>query len=308
MSKLGRLECIEIRKVWKIETDFSDWLAEEDKLAELSKALGIDLIDAKREECVGDFSADILATEDGTDRKVIIENQYGKTNHDHLGKLITYASGTGTKTVVWIVEDAREEHRSAIQWLNEYVDSEIGFFLVQITLLRIGNSAPAPQFTVLERPNEWSKSVKGMANKKSISSGSLEAKEFFEGFMDYAMTSKPFSSVFNRRKAQPQRWMDLPCGSSVYWISCSIRSGSVAVSIYIGNSKEQYEVFHSHKDSIEEAIGEKLTWLEHPDKKASRIRLDCHIDWKKHENRLAAYQWMIDKAVTFRKVFNKFSQ
>ena len=308
MSKLGKLESVEIRKVWKIETDFSDWLAEEDKLAELSKAIGIDLIDAKREEDVGDFPADILASEDGTDRKVIIENQYGKTNHDHLGKLITYASGTGAKTVVWIVEESRDEHRSAIQWLNEHLDAEIGFFLVQITLLRIGNSAPAPQFTVLERPNEWSKSVRGMADRKTISSGSLEAKDFFEGFMDYAMTQKPFSTLFNRRKAQPQRWLDLPCGSSIYWISSSIRSDSVGMSIYIGNSKEQYEIFLSHKESIEEALGEKLTWVENPDKKASRIRLDYTIDWKKQENRPVAYQWMTEKAVAFRKVFNQFAQ
>lgn len=308
MARLGKLENVEIRKVWKLETEFSDWLAEEDRLSALSEAIGIDLIDAKREEDVGDFSADIIASEDGTDRKVIIENQYGRTNHDHLGKLITYASGTGAKTIVWIVEDAREEHRSAVQWLNEHIDTDIGFFLVQITVLRIGNSDPAPQFTVLERPNEWSKSVKGMTAGKSLSQGAVDAQKFYEEFMDYAMGLKPFAAVFNRRKAQPQNWMDLPCGSSVYWISTSIRQGAVSVSIYIGDSKKQYAVFFSHKAEIEKMLGEQLSWMELPDKKASRIRLDFKIDWKKPENRAAAQKWMAEKSVAFKKAFNQYAQ
>lgn len=308
MSKLGKLENVEIRKVWKLETDFSDWLAEEDKLAALSEAIGIDLIDAKREEGVGDFSADIIAAEDGTDRNVIVENQYGRTNHDHLGKLITYASGTGAKTIVWIVEEAREEHRSAVQWLNEHIDLDIGFFLVQITVLRIGNSDPAPQFTVLERPNEWSKSVRGMTTGRGPSQGAVDAQKFYEEFMDYAMAQKSFAALFNRRKALVQNWMDLPCGSSVYWISTSVKQGAVSVSIYIGNSKQQYATFVSHKEEIERMLGEQLKWMELPDKKASRIRLDYAIDWKNPECRLAAQKWMAEKSVAFKRVFNRYAR
>lgn len=124
---LGKLENVGIRKVWKQEPDYSDWLVGEMPLAELGKAIGMDLIDGKRETGVGEFSADIVANVDGSERKVIIENQYGKTDHDHLGKLITYASGTNATVVVWIVEEARDEHRSAIQWLNENSNDDIGF-------------------------------------------------------------------------------------------------------------------------------------------------------------------------------------
>lgn len=312
MNKLGKIENVAIRKVWKLETDFSDWLAEEDRLEALSDAIGIDLIDAKREENVGDFSADILAAEDGTDRKVIIENQYGRTNHDHLGKLITYASGTGAKTVVWIVEEARDEHRSAIQWMNEHLDSEIVFFLVQITLLRIGNSEPAPQFTVLERPNDWARTTKGYTGgHEAKSETKLAQLRFFEGFLDYALVRKDFASLYKRVKAQPQHWLDLPLGSSVYHLSLTAVSGKkhgcrLGVEVYIGNSKAQYEVFARNKDEIENELGSSLEWMALPEKKASRIRITKPLDWTDAESRPQCYAWLTDMAVLFKRVFPKY--
>lgn len=312
MAKLGKIENVAIRKVWKLETDFSDWLAGEDRLEELSAAIGVDLIDAKREEGVGDFSADILASEDGTDRKVIIENQYGRTNHDHLGKLITYASGTGAKTVIWIVEEAREEHRSAIQWLNEVSEADIGFFLVRITLLRIGDSEPAPQFTVLERPNDWAKATKEHSSGHGARSETRVAQQrFFEGFLDYALERKDFAALYKRVKAQPQHWLDLPLGSSAYHLALTAISGKkhgfrLGVEVYIGNSKEQYQTFANHKEEIEKEIGEALEWMALPEKKASRVRITKPLDWTDAASLPKCYSWLTDLAVRFKKVFPRF--
>lgn len=114
----------------------------------------------RTEANVGRFNVDILAEEEGSGRKIIIENQLESTDHDHLGKIITYASGYDAEIIVWVVKDAREEHKSAIDWLNEHTDEKIGFFLVQIQAWKIGNSAPAPKFNIVASPNEWAKTTK----------------------------------------------------------------------------------------------------------------------------------------------------
>ena len=129
MEKLGILKKEEIRKVWRLEPDFSAWLALPENMELLAKAVGIDILPEETEAAVGKYSADIFAREDGSDRKIIIENQYGTTNHDHLGKLITYAAGKEAKVLIWIVEKADDEHRAAVQWMNEHTDADIGFFL-----------------------------------------------------------------------------------------------------------------------------------------------------------------------------------
>ncbi len=162
MVSLKKLEEIkDLRTIWANEaSDFTPWLSEEDNIALLSDAIGIDITVDETESSVGDFNVDISASETGTDRKIIIENQLEDTNHDHLGKLITYASGKDADIVIWIVKYAREEHRAAIEWLNNHTDDKIGFFLCEIKLYRIGNSEPAVKFEVIEQPNNWTKTVK----------------------------------------------------------------------------------------------------------------------------------------------------
>ena len=122
--KLGRISYVELRKQWASEPKFSDGLVEEENLAELSSALGLELSSAKREKEVGKFRLDILAKEEGSERVVAIENQFAQTDHDHLGKLMTYAAGCDAKTIVWIVEEVNEEHQAAIKWLNETIASD----------------------------------------------------------------------------------------------------------------------------------------------------------------------------------------
>ena len=123
MLNLGRLEEIkDLRTVWPHEAlDFTPWLAQDDNIALLADAVGLDIMVDETESSVGDFNVDIFASETGTDRKIIIENQLEDTNHDHLGKLITYASGKAADVIIWVVKRAREEHKAAIEWLRKFV-------------------------------------------------------------------------------------------------------------------------------------------------------------------------------------------
>ena len=160
MINLGTLkEITDLRSIWPHEAlNFTPWVAENVEL--LADAVGLDITVDETESSVGDFNVDIYASETGTDRKIIIENQLEDTDHDHLGKLITYASGKDADVVIWVVKHAREEHKAAVEWLNNHTDDKIGFFLCEIKLFQIGDSDIAPSFTVVERPNNWTKEIK----------------------------------------------------------------------------------------------------------------------------------------------------
>ena len=220
MINLGKLKEIkDLRKVWPHEAlDFTPWLAEEDNLTLLADAVGLEITVDETESSVGDFNVDIYATETGTDRKIIIENQLEDTNHDHLGKLITYASGKSADIVIWVVKRAREEHRSAIEWLNNHTDENIAFFLVEIKLYQIGSSDIAVKFEVVEKPNDWTKEIK----RNTSNSPTLQARyDYWVAFNDYAFQNNAFAKQFNKRKASTDHWMTFSVGSSACHISMS---------------------------------------------------------------------------------------
>ena len=157
VNNLGKIKKIVLRKAWNHEaSDFTNWLAEEDNLRLLSDGIGVDIKLIKTEAAVGRFNVDILAEEEntGNKNKIVIENQLEATNHDHLGKIITYASGFDANMVIWVVKEAREEHRQAIDWLNEHTDEDLAFFLVQIELWQIDESRFAPKFEIVSKPND----------------------------------------------------------------------------------------------------------------------------------------------------------
>ena len=161
-TPISTLEPVDLRTVWSDESQqFTPWLARSENLARLGEALGLTLEPQGTEQAVGSFSADILCRrlDGGSDEEswVVIENQYGRTNHDHLGKLLTYAAGLSARTVVWIAEEFRDEHRAALDLLNESSTQEYAYFGVEIELLKIDNSKPAPRFNVVAQPNDWTR-------------------------------------------------------------------------------------------------------------------------------------------------------
>lgn len=159
-TNLGKLEEVQdLRSVWPNEAkDFTPWLSS--NISRLGETLGIDIDVEETESAVGDFNVDIFAVDADTGKKIIIENQLEATDHDHLGKLITYAAGKAADLVIWVVKKARDEHKAAIEWLNNHTTEDIGFILCEIKLYRIGDSAIAPSFVVIEKPNDWAKEMK----------------------------------------------------------------------------------------------------------------------------------------------------
>ena len=191
--KLGKLEKVKLRDVWKHEAlSFTKWLAKEENILNLSQEIGIDIEVVQIEASVGSFNVDILAREIDSDRKIIIENQLEKTDHDHLGKLITYASGHDAKIILWIVGEAREEHEKAIEWLNENMNEDIKFFLIVIEVWKIGDSPYAPKFQVVSQPNNWAKTIKSASNKGELTDTKSLQLEFSTKFNCYS-----FFSSFN---------------------------------------------------------------------------------------------------------------
>lgn len=307
MDKLGKMIRItDLRSVWPHEAnDFTKWLAQEENLALLSDAIDIELEMEERESSVGSFNVDIFAKETGTNRRVIIENQLEDTNHDHLGKLITYASGKGAEVIIWVVKRARDEHRQAIEWLNQHTDSNIGFFLLEIELWQIGDSMKAPRFNIVEKPNDWSKTMKTI---EGLSDTDLLKLEFWSGFNDAMSNNDEFKHHFRARKASPQHWYDLSIGSSAYHVCLTINTQKqcIGVDIYIDDDKELFAQFKSHKDEISAMLNSEVEWREA--KKACRFCISTDINPKKRENWQKAYNWLLEKAIIYKEIASKFGK
>ena len=191
IPNLGQLQRINLREAWKNEAaDFTPWLAQPDNLNQLADTLGLsDLELVQTEYPVGDFKLDILCTDD--DGEIIIENQLEKTNHTHLGQIITYAAGIGAKKVIWVAESFRPEHIAALDFLNQNTTSELNFFAVEMTLWRIADSPMAPSFNVVVKPNDWSKSSRESARMASTATPiKLLQQKFWIGWIAYLEANK----------------------------------------------------------------------------------------------------------------------
>jgi hypothetical protein len=311
--QLGTLKKIPLREAWKHEAlNFTNWLAKAENLKLLSDEVGIDISLIKTEASVGKFSVDILAEEENTNRKVVIENQLELTDHDHLGKIITYASGFDAKTIIWIVKDVRDEHKQAIDWLNENTNEKIRFFAINIELWKIGDSNLAPKFSIISKPNNWSKSL------KKSSSGVTKGKEtdlqmlqldFWTALNEYFNSNE---STVNTRTPRPQHWYDLSlgCGGKAY-LSLVIhkRDGYCSVEVYIPNSKELYFHLEQQKQKIETGCDVQFEWMELPNKQASRIivkqtgfNLQNTESWSSH------HQWLLTTIEKIKPIFIKLVQ
>lgn len=304
MAQLGRMKRIsDLRSVWPHEAhDFTKWLAEEENLKELSDSIGIEIDLEERESSVGSFNVDLYATESGTGRKIIIENQLEDTNHDHLGKLITYASGKGAEVIIWIVKRARDEHRQAIEWLNQHTDSNVGFFLVEIELWQIDNSSLAPKFNIVEKPNDWAKTMKSIEGLNETERLKLE---FWQQFNNQLESNTIFQKEFNLRKPQPQHWYDLGLGTSSYYISLTINTQKkfISAGLYIPNDKTIFQKMKDNIDLFEKEVGKGLEFREA--NKACRILLCKSMNVKDNSNWPAAVDWLFETALKFKKTIKK---
>ena len=302
--KLGKLEEVDIRELWKHEQyDFSEWLAKEENIEMLSNKVGLTLTDINKEVFVGSYRCDLVAKDETTEIKVIIENQLETTNHDHLGKIITYASGLDANVVIWIVKEAREEHRSAIEWLNNKTTTDISFFLIEIRAFRIGDSLPAPQFVVVEKPNDFVKVTNVGVDNGELSKAQSERFNFWNKFNEIvASRNKPF----NIRKATTDHWYNVALGTSEAHISITLvnKTNSIGIEVYINDNKELFDKLYSESESIQNELGFYMDWQRLDDKKASRIIYYIGgLDFNNHENYDELINKVIDKVIAIRDAF-----
>ena len=254
--QLATIDKVDLRRVWENEAaDFTPWLGE--NLAALGEALGLDLELQAQEAPVGGFSLDLLAHEPNTNRPVIIENQLETTDHDHLGKLITYASGYDANVVVWITREFKDEHRQALDWLNQRSSEDTEFFGVVVEVWKIDDSRPAPHFRVVSAPNDWHKSNVKIRSTGDPSPQQERYRAFFQKLIDTLREEHSFTGA---RKAQPMSWYSFSAGHAqrVRYGANFHREG-VRVEVYIDNgdlvwNKEMFDQLSDRREEIQSAI------------------------------------------------------
>jgi hypothetical protein len=304
--ELGRLESVDLRKVWPHEAlDFTNWLAVPENLSFLGSELGItDISLIEREASSGRFSVDILAEDQQSNRKIVIENQLEMTNHDHLGKIITYASGRDAEVVVWIVKDAHAEHRQAIDWLNEHTDERLNFFLIKMELWQIAASPAAPKFQILCRPNNWAKAVKA---PKRAGDGQTELRvlqiRFWESFLEF-FQNQDTTGMNPVKPGRAQHYCDIKYGSTKSHLGLTIvnRRKEMGCEVYIPGNKDLFKHLLEHKDEIERDTGHELEWMDLPNP-ACRIKLTSEADLNRTDAWEGYFRWLLEKAQVFQRVF-----
>lgn len=306
MGKFGKLKKLGLRKIWSKEaSDFTPWLSS--NITALGEALGLDLELTDRESNVGDFSLDLLARDLGTSRTVIIENQLTQTDHDHLGKLLTYAAGFGASIVIWVSESIRDEHRQALDWLNQRTDSDTQFFGVVIEVLQIDDSKAAYNFKPVVFPNEWQKSRRRQLSGK-VSSKGEKYRQYFQTLIDELREKYKFTGA---RIGQPQNWYSFSSGySGIPYAAVFAQGGRVRVEIYIDQgdfdkNKGLFDFLYSQKEKIEEESGLTIEWERLDDKRASRTAVYRDGSIGDSDNELEEIrQWHVGKLLALKNVFN----
>ena len=301
---LGRLTKVDLREYWKREdTHFTPWLAQEENISLLGDTIGMELEVQGQEANVGPFRADILCRNTADDTLVLIENQLERTDHTHLGQLITYAAGLDAVTLVWVVQRFTEEHRAALDWLNRITDDDFHFFGLEIELWQIGDSVAAPKFNLVAKPNDWSKMVKDAANRPGgLSEGQKAQVEYWTSFAAFLEEQ---GARFKPPKPYPSNWMGWGVGRSGLSLQTVANSGEVCVRIEM-NSRDHpswFHKLHAATDEVEAALGFAPDWLEKPGMKHSMIEVRKSIGTKDQKKWPAAHKWMLEKMDAFDRVF-----
>ncbi len=294
--KLAKLENLDPRAVWLREAhDFTPWLlAHADALGEV---LGIDIELTANEHPVGSFALDLIGRDLTNDCVLVVENQLTATDHGHLGQIVTYAAGADAGTVVWMATAFREEHRQALDWLNNLAEGSARFFGVEIGAVRIADSLPAPSFKLRAQPNDWHAQVAAAA-KVSSRAGSKGAMyvQFWTRFIERVRAEHP--GWTNSHKAGPDSWLTMPCpfkGGPQFRVSFAA-GGQLRSVLYIDYPSPDavdhlFGFLTERKAEIESAYGSPLTWEELAGRRARRIadyrpgdvseigEHDTYIDW-----------------------------
>lgn len=310
-TPLGRLEQIDLRKVWLNESgDFTPWLSEENNISLLADTMGMDLELEAREKDVGPYRADIVCKDTTDGSLVLIENQLEKTDHTHLGQLMTYAAGLDAVTIVWIAERFTDEHRAALDWLNEITGEKVSFFGLEIELWKIGNSPIAPKFNIVSKPNDWIKGGGGGGGGMVITETKQLQQDYWRALREVLAERK---SSLKPQKAHPQHWLTVSIGRANFHMAALTNTPEerIAVELYMqgSNAKKHFKRLEADKSAIETQIGQPLDWRELPERESSRILLmRPNSNIKEPKRWPEQHEWLADQLERFNSVFRPLIQ
>lgn len=304
---VARIREHELRSVWEHEErDFTQWLTENIDL--LGSTLGIELEDARAEETVGDFSSDIVAREMNSGETVVIENQYGKTDHDHLGKLLTYSSGMDAGFSMWLSEEFRPEHRSVLEWLNESGPKDAKFFAIKPRVVSInGSEGRGFEFDVVVEPNEWERELGG---SESLTETERGYKNFFGEMVEAYSERRP---SWYKLTPGTRGYLTFSAGISGVSFGWVFHQGpEFSIELYISTSSKErnaeiFESLRSEQQKIESSLGTELIWERMIEKQACRIKWPKQIDGRIPElnasQRTELIEWGVDTMDVFQREF-----
>ncbi|MCP3970567.1 MAG: DUF4268 domain-containing protein [Rhodobacteraceae bacterium] len=309
MSDLGRLTRVDLRDIWETEAqDFTPWLAREENLTFLGETLGIDLELEAVEKNVGPFRADILCQNTSTSDWVLIENQLERTDHTHLGQLITYAAGLEAVTIIWIAARVADEHRAACDWLNDVTGTDIRFFALEVELWRIGEGPAAPKFNIVSKPNYWSRNA--ASAKKAIEAGALSPTRQMQRdyWSEVENRIADLGGPINPVSPLPQSWLNHGIGKSGVSLGFSMKTRDkwVRAGINLGAlwGKSDFSELQTRHDAIKQDFAGELDWQELPEKRESRVCVTLAdadpfdiSDWPRQ------HQWLVDNALRLHRAF-----
>jgi len=307
-ENLGRLEKVDLRDIWeKEDTHFTPWLAKDENIELLGSAIDMDLVVEAEEKDVGPFRADILCKDIASNNWVLIENQLEKTDHKHLGQLLTYATGLDAVTIIWVASEFTEEHRATLDWLNKITDTQYNFFGIKVELFKIGDSKVAPVFNVVSKPNNWSRSISSAASKianEDLGETKLFQLKFWTALGDSIMEKT--DSPLRAQKPRPQHWYIFSIGKTGVQLNVKFNTKveKVSIELYILNNQEIFDALEKDKENIEKEIGEKLSWQPLPNRSASRVEIDRLDSKLENEKDWQTYiDWCTEKLEKFYHVF-----
>ncbi len=304
--KLGKFIKLDLREYWKKEDkDFTPWLAKEENIQLLSETIGIELEVKMQEDNIGPYRADITCVDTTNNHLVIIENQLEKTDHTHLGQLMTYASGLDAVTIIWIAQKFTEEHRSALDWLNRITEDTINFFGIEVELYRINDSLPAPMFNMVSKPNNWAKYVRKSVSSQNLSDTKLMQQEYWQSLKTFLEDNKSFVKLHS---AQPQHWINAAIGKSNFHISATVNSREQNISIWLNivgdDAEKNYEKLYAmaYEDSLI-AISPDLLWDKMEERKSSTVILKTSGDFTLKKDWPNQHNWFKEYLEKYHKFF-----
>jgi hypothetical protein len=313
-KQLGRLQKItDLREVWDHEAqDFTPWLAEKNNLDLLGDTIGIEMELESVEQDVGPYRADIVCKDTADGSYVLIENQLNKTDHSHLGQILTYAAGLKAVTIVWIASRFTDEHQATIEWLNDMTGDGLNLFGLEVELWKIGDSLIAPKFNIAARPNTWTKGGGNQPlSETQLTKGKQLQLDFWTAFREFIMDH---STPLKPRKPQPQAWYDFAIGKAGFWLSAiaSLYSEEGGYSQHElraefgGNTpvaRQKLAALEENHDDFDERLGEKLTWHMPEGTKQWRAFVRRDADLNNRDEWPIYFAWFLKKLELLRNEF-----